>query len=193
MFKFAVPLAIALSALPGLASAASRSAGPTVSAPHVTKSELQAFRHVRLTADEAIAAARKHGGGKALEVGFADSQGRPYYRVSMLRGRNIWQGRVDADSGRITGQGTIRPAQFGRSQKLEAAALRKARTRLVSAIRDIEQKSGGRAIAAGLAGAKGRMAYEVETVKGGALRDHMVDPVSGAVSAGRFMRMTQKS
>jgi uncharacterized membrane protein YkoI len=63
----------------------------------------------------------------------------------------------------------------------ELAALRNAKISLAQAIAGAEQKSGGKAISAGLNNENGAMAYGVEVVKGNTVQTVLVDLNSGEV------------
>lgn len=147
---------------------------------HESAAQIKAFEGVQVSLPEAIAAAEKHTGGKALEASFEDRNGRPAYAVKTYGNDAVWSGMVDAKTGQVIGQGKTTPASaLDQEDKAELTALNSARTTLSAAVRSAERQHGGKAIDAGLEQSDGRVAYELRLVRNGQVQRAAVDPATG--------------
>lgn len=134
---------------------------------------------------DAISAAEKHAGGKALDATFEDKGGNPAYHIKTYQHSAVWEGSVDANSGAVIGQGKTTPeAQLDQEDRAELSALQSAKVTLSQAVAMAEKHAGGKAIDAGLEERGGKVAYEVEVVKNGAVETVLVDPASGQATPG---------
>lgn len=161
-------------------------AGSETSTEHENKAELQAFGKVQVPITQAIQAAEQHSHGKALDASFEDRNGKPAYRVKTYKSGSVWEGAVDANTGKVTGQGKTTPeSKLDAEDKAELVAFKGAKVSLTDAVRTAEQKDGGKAIDAGLEARNGGVAYELELVKSGAISTATVDPQSGKLATRR--------
>lgn len=161
---------------------------------HESRLEVQAFGRAKASLADAVSAAEKHSRGQALDVSFEENHGQPSYQVKTYQAGQIWEGRVDASSGQVVGQGkTMDEAKLDNEDMAEISALKRAKTTLSDAVKAAERKTGGKAIDAGLEAAGGKVAYEIETVRNGALRRVRVDPQSGKVAVNTSGRATAGS
>jgi uncharacterized membrane protein YkoI len=176
---FAAPIAIAANP-----NASTTKAADENKTEHENKAELAAFQNIKMTLGNAISAAEKHAGGKALDVSFEDKGGTPAYNVKTYQNNAVWEGKVDANSGQVIGQGkTIPESQLDQEDKAELTGLHNAKVALAQAVGMAEKHANGKAIDAGLEERNGKVAYEIEIVKNGAIQTVMVDPASGQVTA----------
>lgn len=67
------------------------------------RSDIRLLRDTKISLTQAIAAAEKDRGGKAIEAGLDDDSFRPSYDVSVAVGDRLWDVQVDGVSGEVTG------------------------------------------------------------------------------------------
>jgi uncharacterized membrane protein YkoI len=176
----AVSLALAAALLLMAPAAFAAQAVPT---EHSGKAEVKAFGGVKISLTDAIAAAETHSGGKALDVAFENRNGKPAYRVKTYQNNAVWEGKVDANSGRIIGRGkTIPESKLDREDRAELSGLQQAKTTLAQATSAAEAHAGGKAIDAGLEETNGKIVYEMAIIKSGALQKVTVDPANGQIA-----------
>jgi uncharacterized membrane protein YkoI len=91
---------------------------------HVARADLSAFQNAKVPLPQAIAAGIQHvGGGKGMDVSFEAKGGTPAYRTKVYYNNTVWEGLVDANTGKVIGQGTTIPeAQLDQEDKAELAA-----------------------------------------------------------------------
>ncbi|HZS81834.1 MAG TPA: PepSY domain-containing protein [Stellaceae bacterium] len=188
--KSAIPVALAtllLASAPiALATSARAAAEHEATVEHENKVELQTFQQAKVTLADAVSAAEKHSGGKALGANFEDRNGNPVFRVKTLQNGTVWEGAVDAVSGQIVGQGKTTPeSRLDQEDKAEIAAFQKTKTPLTEAVKTAEQHAGGKALDAELEASGGKAVYEMEVVKNGTIQRVTIDPANGQVVAAR--------
>ncbi|OFC69421.1 PepSY domain-containing protein [Alteromonas confluentis] len=66
-------------------------------------SDVRAFNEAQITLSQAIAAAESEQGGKAFEAGIDDDSFTPAYEVTVVKDNKVFDVRVDAKSGEVTG------------------------------------------------------------------------------------------
>ena len=164
-------------------------AGPALAAgmstEHETKADVQAFSHAKVSLDQAIAAVRTQSNGKVLDVTFQTKGGTPAYDATAFVNDQVKHWTVDAANGRVTAgtEPSVARANLDAEDAAELTALNSATIDLKQAVATAEQKSGGKAIDAGLEQRGGTVAYEIQTVKNGKMQTVTVDPRSGQVSS----------
>jgi uncharacterized membrane protein YkoI len=153
---------------------------------HVARTDLLAFQNAKVPLPQAIAAGIQHvGGGKGMDVSFEAKGGTPAYRTKVYHNNTVWEGLVDANTGKVIGQGTTTPeAQLDQEDKAELAALTDAKTTLADAVKAAEQQVGGKAIIAGIEQRGGKVEYEIQVVRGGNIQQMVVDPATGRAPTG---------
>jgi uncharacterized membrane protein YkoI len=134
---------------------------------------------------DAVAAAERQPGGEAVDIGFAIDQGQGIYRVKTYQNGTVWEGTLDASTGKMIGSGTsMAETQLDPEDRAEIAGLKAAKTNLSSAIESAERQAGGKAIDAGLEQRNDAIVYEIKVVKDNSIVSMTVDPASGKVTQG---------
>jgi uncharacterized membrane protein YkoI len=146
-----------------------------------TEKEIKSFETVKVGLAEAIKiAAKKHKDAKVVDVSFDSQAGQLAYKVKTYQDNNVWEGAVDAWTGKIIGEGTTTPvSKLDEEDQLELAGLLKASIDLSAATALAEERGTGKAISAGLEETSGRVVYEVTIVSKGATTKFVIDPKSG--------------
>jgi len=184
-------LLLVLSTIPtfALARASSEPVNPT-SAKQFSEAEMAAilqeikvFANAQISVRDAIEIAEKRAtGAKAVDVSFDGQADRLAYRVKAYRHDQIWEGTVDATTGKIVGEEIVMPAStLSAKDRIELAGLRAARIDL-SDVPIAEEYGDGKAVSAGLEEANGRLVFLVVLVADGSLKQISVDPVKKAKS-----------
>jgi uncharacterized membrane protein YkoI len=155
-------------------------------AGHQSGAELAAFQRAKLPIAGAISAGKQHaGGGKAIDASFEAKADAPAYRVKVYYNNLVWEGLVDANTGKLIGRATTTPEnRLDQEDRAELAALHQAKTTLAEAVKAAERHTGGQAIDPGLEQRSGTVAYEIQIVKDGAVHRLKVDPATAQASAG---------
>ena len=148
-----------------------------------TEKEIKSFESAKVSLAEAIkVAAKNFRDAKVVDVRFDSQAGQLAYKVTTYQDNNVWEGAVDAWTGQIIGDGTTTPvSKLDEEDQLELAGSLKATIDLSTATALAEEKGSGKAIAAGLEEANGRIVYEVTIVNNGATTRFVVDPRSGQI------------
>ena len=185
-------LLLVLSTIPtfALARASSEPVNPT-SAKQFSEAEMAAilqeikvFANAQISVRDAIEIAEKRAtGAKAVDVSFDGQADRLAYRVKAYRHDQIWEGTVDATTGKIVGEEIVMPAStLSAKDRIELAGLRAARIDLSDVVPIAEEYGDGKAVSAGLEEANGRLVFLVVLVADGSLKQISVDPVKKAKS-----------
>ena len=185
-------LLLVLSTIPtfALARASSEPVNPT-SAKQFSEAEMAAilqeikvFANAQISVRDAIEIAEKRAtGAKAVDVSFDGQADRLAYRVKAYRHDQIWEGTVDATTGKIVGEEIVMPAStLSAKDRIELAGLRAARIDLSDVVPIAEEYGVGKAVSAGLEEANGRLVFLVVLVADGSLKQISVDPVKKAKS-----------
>lgn len=145
------------------------------------RSDVQPFESAKLSLTQAIAESQKEMRGKTLDARFEVWQGRPAYLIRTYSANQIWESRIDANTGQALGQPTtVSQSELGPQAQRNITALNNAQTSLNQAIGDAEQQQGGKAIMARVKSSRGGSAtYDVGLVKDGRLHTAMVDASTG--------------
>src|SRR6202022_1255915 len=148
-----------------------------------TEKEIKSFETVKVSLAEAIkVAANKHKDAKVVDVSFDSQAGQLAYKEKTYQDNNVWEGAVDAWTGKIIGEGTTTPvSKLDEEDQLELAGLLKASIDLSAATALAEERGTGKAISAGLEETSGRVVYEVTIVSKGATTKFVIDPKTGRI------------
>jgi uncharacterized membrane protein YkoI len=99
------------------------------------------------------------------------------YRVKTYRHDEVWQGTVDATTGKIVGEEIVTPVStLNAKDRIELAGFRAARTDLSDVVPIAEEYGDGKAVSAGLEEENGRLVFLVVLVADGTLKQISVDP-----------------
>lgn len=170
---------LALAATPPMAPGGhSPDAAALAKPPH---GDVRPFDTAKLSLTQAIADAQKEMRGKTLDARFEVWQGRPAYLIRTYAASQVWESRIDANTGQPIGQpAAVSRSELGPQVQRNVTALDNAQTTLEQAIADAEQQQGGRAIMAAVKSARGGAAtYDIDLVKNGRLHTAMVDASTG--------------
>jgi uncharacterized membrane protein YkoI len=146
-----------------------------------SKSDIQAFEQTKMSARDAVSAAEKASGGKAMDVSFTTDNKKPIYDVTVLKANATHHYIVDADAGMAREKQGVKSKVSGEPQS-ERASAKIAKVSLSDAIGKAEASTGGKVIGAELEVRGSTADYDVEVVKGGASEMYMVDAGTGAVA-----------
>lgn len=162
---------------------------PSRSAERLSKSDIAAARNAKVSLTDAINAAQQQNHDEVVSVRFEVRQGKPEYLIRSFdsRSQQEWLGHVDANTGKVIGQGrTIALSSLPKEDQQELTASRSSSTTLGQAVQSAEQQRGGKALSAGLSARNGRVSYRTELLKSdGRTQMAMVSPQSGEVSSFR--------
>jgi uncharacterized membrane protein YkoI len=99
------------------------------------------------------------------------------YRVKAYRHDEVWQGTVDATTGKIVGEEIVTPVStLNAKDRIELAGFRAARIDLSDVVPIAEEYGDGKAVSAGLEEENGRLVFLVVLVADGTLKQISVDP-----------------
>jgi uncharacterized membrane protein YkoI len=185
-------LLLVLSTVPtlALARASSEPVTPT-SAQQFSEAEMAAifqeikvFANAKISVRDAIEIAEKRAtGAKAVDVSFDGQADRLAYRVKAYRHDEVWEGTVDATTGKIVGEEIVTPVStLSAKDRIELAGFRAARIDLSDVVPIAEEYGDGKAVSAGLEEENGRLVFLVVLVADGTLKQISVDPNQKAKS-----------
>lgn len=145
------------------------------------RADVRPFDSARLSLTQAIADAQKEMRGRTLDARFEVWQGRPAYLVRAYSAHQVWESRIDANTGQPIGPpATVSQSELGPAVHRDVAALENAQTSLEQAIGNAEQQRGGKAIMASVrSAASGSARYLIDLVKDGRVHTAMVDTSTG--------------
>jgi peptidoglycan hydrolase-like protein with peptidoglycan-binding domain len=149
------------------------------------KINLAAFREAKMGVEDAIAAVTNNG-DVALDVRFDLRDGKPVYYVRTYSAdkKTFWDGMVDANTGKVMGNGNTMPEdQLTQTDKNQLDALKGAKWSLEDAVKAAEDHSHADAINAWAIGGS-KPHYEVIVDKNGSAQKITVDPMKAQVSSG---------
>lgn len=182
-------LLLALAAIPAStpARAAIDTASPT-SAPTFSDREwaailreIKVFANAKISVRDAIeiAETRSHG-ARAVDVSFDGQADRLAYRVKTWRNDELWQGTIDASTGKIFGEEVVKSVStLDAKDKDELAGFRTAGVNLYDVLSIAERFGQGKAVSAGLEEDDGRLIFLVVLVTAdGSLKQMSVTPGS---------------
>ena len=144
-------------------------------------SDVKPFEHAKLSLTDAVRTAQQQAKGRTLEARFEMWHGQPAYFVRTAANGEVWEGRINADSGQLIGSPrTIALDKAGSWAKHDVSALRSAQTTLTQAVSKAERQEGGKAIMARVkAGANGRATYDLDLIKNGKVHMAMINAQNG--------------
>lgn len=141
---------------------------------------MKPFESAKLSLTQAVTNAQRESRGKPLAARFEVWHGKPVYLIRTYSANQVWETRIDADTGESIGQPTsISENELGSQLKKDIAALDKAQTSLTDAVNKAEQQQGGKVIMARVKPVSGGVSYDLDLVKNGRLHTAMVDAQSG--------------
>ncbi|HEX7970425.1 MAG TPA: PepSY domain-containing protein, partial [Stellaceae bacterium] len=171
------------------ASAATAPANPSQSlarpgnaAERFSQAEIRSFEQAPVSLTKAIGTAEASSHGSAIDASFVPANGAPLYDIKTVGNGMLWEGQIDAHTGQLVRRPASTPeAQLTAEQKAQVAEAARAKDSLREAVSTAEQGTGGKAISAALAQHEGKLAYDTETVRDGAVMMVSVDLRSGEV------------
>lgn len=178
-------LAAILSSTPARASIDS---GSPTSAPSFSDQEwaailreIKVFANAKVSVRDAIeiAETRSHG-ARAVDVSFDGQADRLAYRVKTWRNDELWQGTIDASTGKIFGEEVVTSVStLDTKDKDELAGFRTAGVNLYDVLSIAERLGKGKAVSAGLEENDGRLIFLVVLVTAdGSLKQMSLTPGS---------------
>lgn len=175
-----VPMALATVIAVGGATAALAKSGERES-----RQEIGAVLQARTTAAQAIAAAERQTGGRALGIGIAREGTAHVYAVRTLNGDAVATVLVNPATGEVmrTANPGLIERLFDREDRDEIGMFRSSPTTLAAAIAAAEQNVGGRAVEARFENENGTAIVEVEVVKDNVVHRVKVNAANGQVTA----------
>lgn len=126
----------------------------------------------------------------AIGARFVAEQGKPFYEIETFAHGEMWQGRIDATTGRLVGTPVTTPGSgLGAAEAAQLMWLHDtASVPLRRAVEIAERQSGGKAIASTLTSAAGKLAYATKVVTGDRVETLRIDPQNGHILANRATR-----
>lgn len=149
------------------------------------KPNLTAFHNAKMGVLDAISAVTNDG-SRALDVRFGMQDGKPVYFVRTYNAEKkaFWEGRVDANTGKVIGKGTTTPEnQLSQHQKNQLAALDKARWSLVDAVNAAEKHSQADAVEAWVEEGNGNLTYDIMVNKNQSIQNLKINPMNGQITS----------
>ena len=143
---------------------------------------IAAFHDAKMGVLDAISAVTENG-SMALDVRFDLRDSKPVYYVRTYTPdqKTFWEGMVDANTGKVMGQGTTTPqSQLSQTEKDQLDALKNAKWSLEDAVNAAEEHRQADAINAWVVGKN----YEIMVDKNGSPQKLTVDPMSQKVTTG---------
>jgi len=146
-----------------------------------------AFHDAKMGVLDAISAATENSDARALDVRFDLRDGKPVYyiRTYSPEKKTFWEGMVDANTGKVMGQGTTTPErQLSQTAQDQLKTLANAKWSLGDAVDAAEKHSQADAINAWVIGAPHKTMYQIVVDKNGTPQKFDVDPMTGNVTSG---------
>jgi uncharacterized membrane protein YkoI len=182
--ELSVLLALSIVSMPALARESGDTTKPTPpqqlseSDRAVIFQEIKLFSNVNISVRDVIAIAEKRAvGAKVVDVSFDGQADRFAYRVKTYQQDEIWEGTIDAGTGKILGEATITPvSMLDAKDRVKLAGFRAAGIDLSDVAPIAEKYGSGKAVSAGLEEEDGRLIFLVVVVADGSLIQISVDP-----------------
>lgn len=145
--------------------------------------EIAAVLGAKTSITQAIAAAEKQSGGRAMKIDVEKENGAFLYEVKTVSKDKITEVLVDPASGQVvrTDDEGVIARIFDRDDQDELARLAASPTTLAAAIATAEQHTGGKAIEARVDDDDDTMTFKVEVAKDNAVHKVRVDSATGKV------------
>jgi uncharacterized membrane protein YkoI len=152
-----------------------------LAAPMEPGSNVEPFRHVRISIAKALDAIQKQGRGRVIEIGYVRKSGSSWYRVGILRAAGLRYQRASTVTGAVSRRKTqnIAFAAFDAEARQVLKAAGSAQFTLAQAIVATERTTGGKVISAGMEQIQGIPQYYVQAVAQGKFVAAVVDPNTG--------------
>jgi uncharacterized membrane protein YkoI len=141
--------------------------------------EIKIFANAKISVRDAIEIAEKRSpDAKVVDVSFDGQADRMAYRVKTYRQDEVWQGTVDASTGKILGEEVVTPiSTLDDKDKAELASFRTAGVNFYDVLSIAERFGNGKAVSAGLEQENGRLIFLVVLVAAdGTLKQMSVSP-----------------
>jgi uncharacterized membrane protein YkoI len=137
----------------------------------------------RLPVVDIIAATEKlQAGASVLDVSYEPKDGRPAYAVRTFASGKVWDGLIDATSGSAIDRGTVTDeSALDAEDRVELAALKRAKVTLRQAIASAEKSGGGRALNAGMEQVRGRAVWEILVQNAKQPQQFHIDLITGKI------------
>ena len=159
------------------------------SAERVPKADLRAAKRAKVSLTDAINGAPAQSHGDVVSARFELRHGKPAYLIKTFdsKTRQEWLGHIDAESGKLIGEGRTMPLnRLPKEDQEELTAAAASGTTLAQAVETAEQERGGKALAAGLSARNGKVDYRTELLQSnGKTQMAMINPKSGELN-GRY-------
>lgn len=162
-------------------TATSQTSTPSAATAQLTEARAQALQSAKVSLTQAIETAQSMH-GKAFFARFELRRSKPYYLLRTFQKQQEWVGLIDADNGRVVGDGRMYPeSKLTAEQMRDVRALRTAHTSLWQAVRDAEQHQFGAKVlqASLLAARNGKATYSLDLVQNDHVRVAMINPQNG--------------
>lgn len=174
---------IAPAALAVLVALGSTGAASADTGEHESAGEIAAVMAARTSVGQAIAAAERETGGRAVAIGVEKENGAYIYQVKTVIKDDLTEVLVDPASGKVErtdGEGLISRILDWRDERAFVKASQSPTT-LAAAVAAAEGETGGKAIEAGLNDETGPVQFAVETAKDAIVRKVVVDSGNGTI------------
>ncbi|MEQ8399270.1 MAG: PepSY domain-containing protein [Gammaproteobacteria bacterium] len=145
--------------------------------------EIAAVLGAKTSIAQAIAAAERQTGGRAVKIDFEKEKGAYLYEVKTVSKDKVAEVFVDPASGQVVrtdDEGLISKI-FDREDQDEFSKPAASSTTLAAAIATAEQHTGGKAIEASFDNEDGAMLFEVEVTRDNAMHKVVIDSANGKV------------
>lgn len=135
----------------------------------------------RVSMTRAIEAAQAQFDGGVLEAEIETEDGRLIYEIDMVRGSDVYELAVDAQTGEVLSQSEERLTSFlsGLFQEDELRAASDSGDTLMKALADLEATGVAQIEELSLDEEDGRMVYEIELTDASGEREMLIDAASG--------------
>ena len=149
----------------------------------VTDKAMKAFANAPISLRQAIEIAEKRlPGSKTVDITFDDQNDQLAYKVKTFQHNEVWEGSIDAWSGKVYGEGTTtHVSKLDPEDTAELAGMLKAGIDLSRAAAIAEEHEQGKAISAALEEVNGRIVYEVVIVADGKSKKITLDIKDGSI------------
>jgi uncharacterized membrane protein YkoI len=140
--------------------------------------EIKVFANAQISVRDVIAIAEKRAvGAKVVDVSFDGQADRLAYRVKTYQHDEIWEGTIDAATGKIVREEILTPVStLDAKDKVELAGFNTAGIDLSDVVSIAEKYGSGKAVSAGLEEENGKLIFLVVVVTDGSLKQISVDP-----------------
>ena len=177
-------LAAALAAAPIFALPAA--SAPTPEVTHIRAADVAAFAQAQIPLAKALALAEARSGGKGLDIALTRGAGRMAYSVKTLLAGAVWEGSVDAATGKITGKGKVTAlAKLDAEDQAEISGLSASKFTLADIVARVGANGADRIIDAGLEASGGKPVYDFKVLRAGVVHELTIDPATGEVTSDR--------